>query len=211
MERQSTIEWLSRHGPIDADMRTLEAAGEHSDAASDLVGSIIGCLFIDEDATPELLEGTDYALRLMPDGKGLTVVAPNAHRPLGGQPEVVHGAVHWGDVSDQEFEALAHMVAEGFGMDENARSAATDMLDRAIAEQRRMVCYSVRFYAPELGETCGHRAFFPADLEDVEAVFREKHGENLVGFERVTDTGGLPPALRTEAPDGEARDANART
>jgi hypothetical protein len=192
MSRKKHIDWLCTQGTSNVEAQTLEKLAGESDILYDAVCLIIWRIFAEDDDAYELVEGTNFPLRIRFDKEGLFVLAPYIHADKRWTPQVVRGNLKWERMTGLELEQLVHLA---LGLQKQRHTLAEAHLDEAIAAQARLTSYSVRFRVEKTRkkEIAGEatkvmtrvmtRVIWDNDVPGGEQHIRDEYGDRLVSLE----------------------------
>jgi hypothetical protein len=179
MNRKKHINWLCTQGTTNVEVQALEKLAGESAILHDAVCLIIWRVITTEDDSYDVVEGTNFPLRIRFNKEGLSVLAPYIHAGEPGAPVVVRGDLQWKEMTDFEVEQLVHLA---LGLQKQHHTLAEAHLDEAVAAQAKLTSYKVR--------VCGKQAKGEATVviwdhcvPEAEQKIRDRFGDRLVSLE----------------------------
>lgn len=181
MDRDQCIQALIVQGQADAELRELEELAACSDELLDAVGLVTAQITNPDDNSYEVVEGTEFPVRIRTTEAGLRILAANIHDDLPGEPRVVWAEMPWERMTLADLQNLAGLIEK---LAARGGSDATAQLEKLIAEQQQLVRYRIRYRDAHLGEVV-ERMFWAPDEAGTERDIRDRLGGKLVSCERI--------------------------
>jgi hypothetical protein len=181
MSREQDIHWLQGQAPLNIDIRMLEDAAARDDVFHDTAPLLWAAVINSEDDSYELVEDSHFPLRACFGKAGMTVVAPNIHADMLGQPHLVRSTRAWDELNDGEVAGLVGLVDQ---LQRQYQPLPKIHIDETIAAQAALTSYRVCFYRPEIGELCT-RVIWDLNEAGLEQHLREQFGSRLRSLEHL--------------------------
>lgn len=148
MKRDETIKQLQAFGTVNVEIGVLEQTAKQTDT-EDPAGTLISLVVSTEDDSHDLVEGSDYPIRIRFGSEDIRGLAPNLHEEFFGVAALSAGSIGWEKIPDAELEGMVKLV---HGLPDRNDASAIDRLQPYIQAQETMIRYRATYRPKESSE-----------------------------------------------------------